>query len=188
MNVEAEEVEPTPKVRAPQRERAKQITDKALLKVKVYSKGNEAKVIGAANVTSSLVGMRQTKMENGIADFNVVPTGKHSIKVVLQGQMAKDYKAPTDPVEVTLKNGDNVTVPIEVEPQAWIGVKVVDEAGQPVKDVKVRIKLTNGSTVDVDFNTAALQADGSYQTEHNIDPGQCEISCPELFDLEWRPQ
>ena len=171
-----------------QRERAKTITENAVLKVKVYSKGNEAKVIGAANVTSSLVGMRQTKMENGIADFNVVPIGKHSIRVTLQGQMAKDYLVPKDPVEVTLKNGDNVTVPIEVEPQSWIGVKVVDEAGHPVKDVKVRIKLTNGSTVDVDFNSATLQSDGSYQTDHNIDPGQCEISCPELFDLEWHPQ
>jgi hypothetical protein len=70
----------------------------------------------------------------------------------------------------------------------WIGVRVVDEDGKPVKDVKVRLKLTDGSVTTVDFASAKLEADGSYRTEKILDPGDCEISFPDLFDVEWKAQ
>ena len=81
--------------------------------------------------------------------------------------------------------------PVQKCPQKnkdWIGVRVIDESGKAVKDIKVKMKLTDGSVVTIDFASTALDGDGSYKTARTIDPGDCEISFPDTYDIEWKPQ
>lgn len=68
-------------------------------------------------------------------------------------------------------------------PKHWIGVRVVDEAGKPVPGIKVTLKLTDGTNP-----TITTDSTGSYTTTKTLDAGNCEISFPDLFDLEWNPQ
>jgi hypothetical protein len=65
----------------------------------------------------------------------------------------------------------------------WIGVRVVDENGKAVAGVKMNLKLPDNSTSNITFDKK-----GSYTTPKNLDPGNCEISFPDLFDAEWTPQ
>jgi hypothetical protein len=65
----------------------------------------------------------------------------------------------------------------------WIGVRVVDDQGKPVPGVKVKLKLNDGTTPDITVGKT-----GSYTTPKNLDTGNCEVSFPELFDVEWKPQ
>lgn len=65
----------------------------------------------------------------------------------------------------------------------WIGVKVIDEAGQPVTDVTVNGALDDGSALVV-----ILGPDGSYKTEKVLDATKCDFSFPGLFNVEWWPQ
>jgi len=65
----------------------------------------------------------------------------------------------------------------------WIGVRVVDENGKPVKGVQVKIKLTDGTTTDI-----TIDKSGSYKTAKVLPPGNCEISLPKIYDPEWKPQ
>ena len=105
--------------------RKKSTRDQARLKVRVFEEDDQTNVIVAAQVTSSLVGLRQTQM-NGIADFGQVPTGEHTIKVMLQGNAAKVFLPPGQ-VAVTLQDRDNITVPVGVRRiESWIEIRLVD--------------------------------------------------------------
>ncbi len=155
VNVEPEVVPtPQPKPVTKQRERLKQV-EQALLRVKVYEEGNPSHVFGAMTVRSSLAGTRQTALDTGIANFGAVNLGKHLITVTLQGQAAKDFDPPTDPVERTLENGDNVEVPIPVTPKPVPKIDVTPEL-----DFKVFVLTDAKTALDVTIkNTGAAQLD-----------------------------
>lgn len=80
------------------------------------------------------------------------------------------------------------SAPAKEKEKTWIGVRVVDQRGKPVKDVRVQIKLTDGQVVIIDMASEELEPDGSYRTEKVLDPGLCEISFPDLDGSEWKPQ
>lgn len=65
----------------------------------------------------------------------------------------------------------------------WFGIRVVDEAGKAVPGVKVKLKLTDGTTPVI-----TIDETGSYTTAKCLDPGNCDVSFPDLFDVEWKPQ
>jgi hypothetical protein len=67
----------------------------------------------------------------------------------------------------------------------WIGVKVVDEIGKPVKDVAVQCKLDDGTLLTMDVSASA---DGSYKTEKVLDAAKGDFSFPGLFNVEWWPE
>ncbi len=158
----------------------KQRNDQARLKVKVFAEDDQTNVIVAAQVTSSLVGSRQTQM-NGIADFGQVPTGEHSIKVTLQGNAAKIFLPPGQ-VAVTLQDRDNLTVPVPVRPIAnWIEIRLVDQDGNPVAQARYEIRLPDGN-----INQGALDENGSARFD-GIKPGQAAVRFPEIDAREWWP-
>src|SRR5258708_5861327 len=74
------------------------------------------------------------------------------------------------------------------KPKHWIGVKVEDEDGKPVKDVTVHCKLNDGTAFSVDFSTAALEKDGSYQTKKVLDAATGDFTFPDLHNVEWWPK
>jgi hypothetical protein len=65
----------------------------------------------------------------------------------------------------------------------WIGIRVVDDKGKPVAGVKVKVKLTDGSTVDV-----TTDKKGQWKTQKVLPAGSCDISFPETLDKEWKEQ
>jgi hypothetical protein len=65
----------------------------------------------------------------------------------------------------------------------WFGVRVVDEKGKVVPGVKVKLKLTDGSTPVI-----TIDKTGTHKTATTLDPGNCEVSFPDLFDAEWNPK
>jgi hypothetical protein len=70
----------------------------------------------------------------------------------------------------------------------WIGIRAVDEAGKAVKDVTAELLLTGGSQASVDFSTEPVEPDGTWRTEKVLDYGQCTVSFPDLYNVEWWPQ
>ena len=71
----------------------------------------------------------------------------------------------------------------ECTPKHWIGVRVVDEMGKPVAGLKIKLKLTDGTTTEV---TSDKQ--GKYTTAKVLPAGSCDISLPGVFDPEWKEQ
>ena len=65
----------------------------------------------------------------------------------------------------------------------WLGIRVVDEKGKAVSGVKVKLKLTDGTTPVI-----TVDKSGNYKTAKCLSPGDCEISFPDLFDVEWKPK
>jgi hypothetical protein len=70
----------------------------------------------------------------------------------------------------------------------WIGLKVQDESGDKVTDVRVRVKQPDGNVLSLDLSQETLEADGTYRTQKVLPAGNCEISFPEIYNLEWWPQ
>jgi hypothetical protein len=64
---------------------------------------------------------------------------------------------------------------------AWIEIRLVDEDDKPVPDVAYEIKLPDGTT-----RRGTLDESGSAWIG-NIDPGECQVTFPELDAREWRP-
>jgi hypothetical protein len=88
---------------------------------------------------------------------------------------AKDCKAVPAP-------GGKANPVLGCEQKHWIGVRVVGEDGKPLAGVKIKLKLTDGTTRDV-----VSDANGKYVTDKVLPAGSCDISFPDLFDIEWQP-
>lgn len=85
--------------------------------------------------------------------------------------------------QVQVPEGGTGEARLVIKPRHWIGVRVEDEQGRPVSDVKIAVQLTTGVTI-----MPALQ-DGYHKTEKLMpDAGQCRIYFPDLFDMEWWPK
>lgn len=79
-------------------------------------------------------------------------------------------------------SSDDPTHQPDPEKQHWVQVQLVDEAGKPVSGEYYRIKLPDGSVAEGTTNDEGLspRIDG-------IDPGQCEITFPNLDQEAWEP-
>jgi len=87
---------------------------------------------------------------------------------------AKDFSASPAP--------DATEDPVPAcEKKHWMAVRVVDERGKPVKDVKVKLKLSDGSTSNI-----TTDKNGKFKTPKNLPPGNCTIALPDVFDAEWK--
>ena len=81
-------------------------------------------------------------------------------------------------------NKDSQPCPLK---KHWIGIKVQDEDGKKVTDVKVNVKLPDGGSLSIDFGSETLESDGTYRTKKVLAPGKCDITFPEVYNLEWWP-
>ena len=64
--------------------------------------------------------------------------------------------------------------------KTWIAIKLVDDVGQPVPNVGYKVTLPDGSIM-----TGSLDDQGLARFDE-IDPGQCQISFPEIDAREWK--
>jgi hypothetical protein len=65
--------------------------------------------------------------------------------------------------------------------KTWIEIRLVDAEDKPVPNQKYRIKMTDGSVKE-----GSLDGEGRARFEQ-IDPGNCEVSFPEIDAQEWKP-
>src|SRR6202161_2101685 len=70
----------------------------------------------------------------------------------------------------------------------FVGVRVVDEDGVALTDIRVRIILTDGTDATASLDSLTLQPDHSYKTQKILPPGNCEFGLPDVQDIEWWPQ
>ncbi len=64
--------------------------------------------------------------------------------------------------------------------KTWIAIRVLDEDGNPVPDVAYSVTLPDGSIM-----TGSLDDQGFARFD-DIDPGQCQVSFPEIHAKEWK--
>ena len=65
--------------------------------------------------------------------------------------------------------------------KTWIAIRLIDEDGNPVPDVAYSVTLPDGSIM-----TGSLDDQGCARFD-DIDPGQCQVSFPEIHAKEWKP-
>jgi len=65
--------------------------------------------------------------------------------------------------------------------RSWIEFQLVDEKGKPVPNAKYKVKVPDGSLLE-----GALNGEGVVRVD-NIDPGQCQITFPEIDAAQWEP-
>ena len=63
----------------------------------------------------------------------------------------------------------------------WIEVELLDEAGKPVPGEMVRVELPDGSV-----STGTTNDKGVYRVA-GIDPGNCQVTFPDLDEKAWEP-
>ena len=73
------------------------------------------------------------------------------------------------------------TPPPKGKQKTWIEIELVDEKERPVPKERYRIQLPDGTTVEGTLDVAGrARLDG-------LDPGQCQVSFPDLDGKEWKP-
>lgn len=87
------------------------------------------------------------------------------------------------PQTQTDDDDDDPVGPVRPRPEekTWIEVELVTPEGQPLANRRVRIELTDGSTVERTTDAQGLcRADG-------IDPGTCKVTLVDVDKVAWRP-
>ena len=71
----------------------------------------------------------------------------------------------------------------------WIAVRVEFEDGKLVENgILMRLKLNNGETRDVTLHPGR-QPDGKYSTGYILDlTSVCEVTFPDMYDVECKPR
>jgi type VI secretion system secreted protein VgrG len=67
-------------------------------------------------------------------------------------------------------------------PKEWIEIELVDKDGNPVPGEKYSIKLPDGSVAE-----GTLDSNGKARVD-GVDPGNCEVTFPNLDKTVWEPQ
>ena len=105
----------------------------------------------------------------------------------LQDQQKQLQNMPSDSVPEPVDGKTAENCPLK-DNTHWIAVRVVGEDdGKVIKDVSVKLKLTDGTERTVKLSDVTLKRDGSYRID-GLPAGVCDISLPETFDPEWKPQ
>ncbi len=65
--------------------------------------------------------------------------------------------------------------------KTWIGIRLRDQDGKPVPNERYRITLPDGTVQEGTLN------DKGEANVYEIDPGQCQVTFPDLHQKEWKP-
>jgi hypothetical protein len=92
------------------------------------------------------------------------------------GALESPVEAPPPPQRKPPKNSDSSGTKVKT----WIAIRLLDEDGNPVPDVAYSVTLPDGSVM-----TGSLDNQGLARFD-DIDPGQCQVSFPEIHAKEWK--
>jgi hypothetical protein len=85
-------------------------------------------------------------------------------------------EAPQAPQKKPPKNSESSDTGVKT----WVAIRLLDEDGNPVPDVAYSVTLPDGSIM-----TGSLDDQGFARFD-DIDPGQCQVSFPEIHAREWK--
>jgi hypothetical protein len=68
-------------------------------------------------------------------------------------------------------------------PKHWLEIELVDSDGQPVASEEYKVTLVDGSVV-----RGYLDKDGFERIDQVQDPGQCQVTFPQLDPDDWQLQ
>ena len=100
---------------------------------------------------------------------------EHDVALVDVRQWPREKPTP----DVALKRGTNVDPTPKTDELTWIGIVLVDEAGEPVSGERYEVTLPNGRK-----KSGVTDAEGRAKIE-NIKPGSCTITFPKLDKDAW---
>jgi hypothetical protein len=92
------------------------------------------------------------------------------------GAVESPVEAPRAPQKKPPKDSESSDKGVKT----WIAIRVLDEDGNPVPNVAYSVTLPDGSIM-----TGSLDDQGSARFDE-IDPGQCQVSFPEIHAKEWK--
>jgi hypothetical protein len=92
------------------------------------------------------------------------------------GAVESPVEAPQAPQKKPPKKSESSDTGVKT----WIAIRVLDEDGNPVPDVAYSVTLPDGSIM-----TGLLDDQGVARFD-DIDPGQCQVTFPEIHAKEWK--
>jgi hypothetical protein len=92
------------------------------------------------------------------------------------GTVDSAAEEPQAPQKKPPKNSESSDTGVKT----WIAIQLIDEDGNPVPDVAYSVTLPDGSIM-----TGSLDDQGFARFD-DIDPGQCQVSFPEIHAKEWK--
>lgn len=147
------------------------------------STGNEAAQSTGGGVMTAVV---QGKAYFQSYAMNVMFEGEEAIRhadLVTQNHAAQPGNTPPFPWMSTMSpppSPPSVTV-ADTKGLKWIGIKLVDQDGNPVPFARFQLKLPDGS-----IRIGALLADGTH-TAMAVPEGNCEVTFPDFDASTWKP-
>jgi type VI secretion system secreted protein VgrG len=125
-----------------------------------------------------------------------------SVGVTIKGQLVKinaggsagdgsgaSAEAPEDPREIEVEEPAPPAPPPEppkelprrrpVVEKTWITIRIVDADDEPLRGVAYQLRMPNGA-----IRRGTVDEDGQV-TFHGIDPGECELTLPEIDEGYW---
>jgi type VI secretion system secreted protein VgrG len=99
----------------------------------------------------------------------------------LKAQQQKAGTGKYGKAKVTPFRQEEASAASEDEEKSWIEIELVDEEGKPIPGERYEIKLPDGTTVA----KGTLDQNG-FARVSPIDPGQCEITFPDLDKDAWK--
>lgn len=77
---------------------------------------------------------------------------------------------------------------LECENKHWFAFRVVDEAGAVMTNLVASITLVGGGEAIVDQLAEDLEEDGTWRSSKTLESGDCSITFPKLYNMEWWPK
>ena len=119
--------------------------------------------------------------ETGIAHFANLEPGDYTVSATLAGELAEDYTAlPADPGTAPVPSDGTASSTLKVRLARWVAFKaILDETKEPVKGLKIKVKLPDGRVETVTTG----DEDGLARIE-KLSKGKCIIQ--EISDSKQR--
>jgi len=96
------------------------------------------------------------------------------------GVAAGTVESPVEAPPAPPKKPPKISESSDTKVKTWIAIRLLDEDGKPVPDVAYSVTLPDGSIM-----TGSLDDQGCARFDE-IDPGQCQVSFPEIHAKEWK--
>jgi hypothetical protein len=138
---------------------------------------------GVEGVKVKADGAEKTTDKSGFAIWDPLDEGAKKVELqeTFEGGLKHFYKPDLWQLSAAIAKGQVSLV--EFQLPCWIEIRVEDDKGKVLDDVKVLVK-GNGGALEVTLSKDMLNDQGVYRIG-DLFPGESEISFPEICDAEW---
>jgi hypothetical protein len=123
----------------------------------------------------------KTTDDMGLAQFPGLEPGSKDVKIIDLGGKAPEFYMPEERSgSVSVAKGQ--TSIIELHVPTWIEIRVEDESGTLVEDLRISVVCADGQLKEL---SKANIKDGAYHAGE-MGPGDCQVSLVGVPDAEWK--